>query len=46
MGYLTMLEPPDAALTDRQMPFAVSISAAFLAVAKVAIMISHNTFRI
>jgi hypothetical protein len=46
MGYLPAFEPPDAALTASQTPFAVSISAALLAVVQAAIMISHNTFRI
>jgi hypothetical protein len=46
MRYLPALEPSGAALTASQTPFAVSVSAAFLAIVEAAIMISHNTFRI
>jgi hypothetical protein len=46
MGYLPVLEPPGAALTASQTSFAVSISAAFLAIVEAAIMISHDTVHI
>jgi hypothetical protein len=46
MGYLPALAPSGAALTASKTPFAVSVSAAFLAVVQAAMMISHNTFRI